>query len=144
MTTYILKRKFFADLDYNEFSKFLETVKGYKKGDDGRFAEWNTYKNDQELIKEYETWKVKADEAKAKAKELLKKENEKIRENSLYNRGKRYAAEVWNNHKKAIKIGSGAVAVGGVGAGIYEYAKKRSSDKDKQKSNDKIRKQIVG
>ena len=144
MTRYILKRKFFADLDYNEFSKFLETVKGYKKDDDGKFAEWNTYKNDQELIKEYETWKVKAEEAKAKAKELLKKENEKIRENSLYNRGKRYAAEVWNNHKKAIKIGSGAVVVGGVGTGVYKYAKKKSSDKDEQKSNDKIRKQIVG
>lgn len=141
MTTYILKRKVFADLDFKDFSKFLEEVKGYKKGNDGKFADWNTYKSDQGLIKEYETWR---EGLKAKAKEALSKENEAIAKNSLYNRGKEFAKDVWEKHGKSIKIGGGVIAASGLGYGAYKYVKGKNADRRERELNDKLRKRIVG
>lgn len=134
MRTFVLKRKSFADMGKDGFPTLEEWMKetGVKfdsvKNDKGNFTKYSSeaFKNSKAA---YET-----------AKEEYNKKILALKEGTVFNSVKKFVKE----NKVPIGIAAAAIATAGAGVGGYKYLKNKDREEKNSKSNDSLRRKIVG
>lgn len=139
----IIRQKVFDDSGFNKgnYIKWLKKKFGLKPKDKFPDKEFNEYMNNEALIQEFTNSPISEAEAEGKkvAEEALKKENENIAKNSIFNRGKEFVKK----HKTPIIATAGTLAAGTAAYGAYRHYKSKDEEKRSDLNNDAIRKSIV-
>lgn len=134
MRTFVLKRKSFTDMGKDGFPTLEEWMKeaGVKfdsvKDDKGNFTKYSSeaFKNSKAA---YET-----------AKEEYNKKILALKKGTVFNSVKKFVKE----NKVPIGIAAAAIATTGAGVGGYKYLKNKDREEKNSKSNDSLRRKIVG
>lgn len=135
MRTFVLKRKSFTDMGKDGFPTLEEWMKGTgvkfdsAKDDKGNFTKYSSeaFKNSKAA---YET---------AKEEEYNKKILA-LKEGTVFNSVKKFVKE----NKVPIGVAAAAIATAGAGVGGYKYLKNKDREEKISKSNDSLRRKIVG
>lgn len=135
MRTFVLKRKSFTDMGKDGFPTLEEWMKGTgvkfdsAKDDKGNFTKYSSeaFKNSKAA---YET---------AKEEEYNKKILA-LKEGTVFNSVKKFVKE----NKVPIGVAAAAIATAGAGVGGYKYLKNKNREERNSKSNDSLRRKIVG
>lgn len=147
----IIRQKVFAKINPKEIKEWLNTLedgnklRGFKPGDDGKYTkeQWDeiieAFKNRNNSNPTSTPPVVKG----PSARELLEQENKKISEESIFNKGKQYAKDLWKNHKVAIGVTGGTLAASGLAYGGYKYLKNKDREDKEADENDAVRSRIV-
>lgn len=134
MRTFVLKRKSFTDMGKDGFPTLEEWMKetGVKfdsvKDDKGNFTKYSSeaFKNSKAA---YET-----------AKEEYNKKILALKKGTVFNSVKKFVKE----NKVPIGVAAAAIATAGAGVGGYKYLKNKDREEKISKSNDSLRRKIVG
>lgn len=134
MRTFVLKRKSFTDMGKDGFPTLEEWMKGAGvkfdsvKDDKGNFTKYSSeaFKNSKAA---YET-----------AKEEYNKKILALKEGTVFNSVKKFVKE----NKVPIGVAAAAIATAGAGVGGYKYLKNKDRKEKISKSNDSLRRKIVG
>ena len=134
MRTFVLKRKSFTDMGKDGFPTLEEWMKetGVKfdsvKDEKGNFTKYSSeaFKNSKAA---YET-----------AKEEYNKKILALKKGTVFNSVKKFVKE----NKVPIGVAAAAIATAGAGVGGYKYLKNKDREEKISKSNDSLRRKIVG